>query len=254
MRTLLESGPAMETGEGPEETGGPQRRLLRGYLHKTSNGLCGIKGYASLIAEGGIQEESSVRWAKKIICEVERMEEIFRSVGDLSHTKSSHEATSGIREILEEAVIRSKKRHAKLEIETGFIPVAELLLPAADLGMILDEILANSAESCEPDRARLGVLIRGSVVNRNRVALTIEDNGPGIEKCLLRQVADPFVTTREGHLGIGLTRIETLLDMYGLAWELTSEPGFGTTVTVEVGRFAGWMPERNLMKGNAANG
>ena len=60
------------------------RRLLRGYLHKTSNSLCGIKGYASLIAAPAVDDDPAVVWARKIISEVEKMEQIFRSVGDLT--------------------------------------------------------------------------------------------------------------------------------------------------------------------------
>ena len=254
MRAVLEQKPLLGVVQEKDQSEGPQRRLLRGYLHKTSNGLCGIKGYASLIAETGIQEDSSVRWARKIIIEVERMEAIFRSVGDLSHPRNAHECSSDLVETLENAAQRATLRHPGLEIETGNIPNGDLLLPAADLGMILDEILNNSAESSDPDQDTVRICIGGTVGDLERVILTIEDDGPGIEKNLMRHVADPFVTTRDGHLGIGLTRIETILDMYGLAWDLVSEQGFGTTITLEVGILAGWMPDGNLMKRKAGNG
>ena len=41
-------------------------RLLRGYLHKTSNSLCGIKGYASLIAREGAGDGDQAAWAAKM--------------------------------------------------------------------------------------------------------------------------------------------------------------------------------------------
>ena len=254
MLSVLETKPHSDESRVAEMTEGPQRRLLKGYLHKTSNGLCGIKGYASLIAGAEMRDESSIRWAKKIIHEVERMEEIFRSVGDLNHTKGPREGTIDFRAVLADMLRIIGLRHPELEIETGFIPVGELLLPVADLSMILNEILSNAAQARDPEMETVRVRVSGSVVNRNRVSLTIEDEGVGIDRNLLGQVTDPFVTTRDGHLGIGLTRIDTLLDMYDLDWELTSEPGSGTTVTLEVGRFAGWMPERKLMKRKAGNG
>ncbi len=60
------------------------RKLLNGYLHKTSNSLCGIKGYASLIAEPETSIEQAMQWARKIVNEVERMEAIYHSVGILA--------------------------------------------------------------------------------------------------------------------------------------------------------------------------
>ena len=44
MRAVLESKAMTPDEPGRENKEGPQRRLLRGYLHKTSNGLCWIKG------------------------------------------------------------------------------------------------------------------------------------------------------------------------------------------------------------------
>ena len=67
-----------------------------------------------------------------------------------------------------------------------------------------------------------------------RLALRLRDDGPGIGAELLPQACDPFVTTKDGHLGVGLTRVQTLLEMYGLAWTLSSLPGKGTTATLEV--------------------
>jgi signal transduction histidine kinase len=53
---------------------------------------------------------------------------------------------------------------------------------------------------------------------------------------LLAQAIDPFVTTREGRLGIGLARVDTIMDMHGLGWGLRSVPQQGTTVSLEVAR------------------
>jgi signal transduction histidine kinase len=64
----------------------------------------------------------------------------------------------------------------------------------------------------------------------------IRDDGPGMPRELLTQVVDPFVTTRRGRLGIGLARVDTIMDMHGLGWGLRSVPGLGTTVTLEVAR------------------
>ncbi len=231
---------------------GPQRRLLRGYLHKTSNGLCGIKGYASLITQTEAPDASAARWAQKIIHEVERMENVFRSVGDLSRTRI--EATGGAMILtLDAALERASIAHPELRIETGYVPEAELLLPAADLGLILDELLANSAQAAAECRECVSVRISGIVGLEERVALVLQDDGPGIAPDLLAQAADPFVTTRDGRLGIGLTRIETLLDMYGLTWNLTSHPGRGVVVTLEVGVASSWKQAATTRKRKAGN-
>jgi signal transduction histidine kinase len=214
-------------------------KLLHGYLHKTSNSLCGIKGYASLIVDGESAEGSSGRWARKILNEIERMEDIFRSVGDLNTVVSPFRSGCDLRGVLNQAVRDVGDLHAQARISIPALPEGQLLLPEADLVLVLKEILKNSAESA----SKIEVKISAQVEITGRVALCLQDNGPGMGPQLLKQATDPFVTTRDGHFGVGLTRVETILDMHGLAWSLTSRPGFGTTVTLEVAEALNWNPE-----------
>jgi two-component system CheB/CheR fusion protein len=210
-----------------------QGRLLRGYLHKTSNSLCGIKGYASLIADEEIVHRSPEYWARKIISEVERMEEIFRSVGDLTGTRRIPDLEVSLRAVVHEVALQCQRNFPELDIFFGPIPEGHLLLPAVDLAVLLQEIFKNSAEAARPGQTRIQVVLTGEETPAGRIALKISDDGKGVPDNLIGQVADPFITTKSGHLGIGLSRVETLLDMYHLDWSLTSEPGGGTTVILE---------------------
>jgi two-component system CheB/CheR fusion protein len=230
MKNSSVSVPPIRTGSGRPSV---QGRLLRGYLHKTSNSLCGIKGYASLIADEEIVHRSPEYWARKIIGEVERMEEIFRSVGDLTGTRRIPDLEVSLRAVVHEVALQCQRNFPELEIFFGPIPEGNLLLPAVDLAVLLQEIFKNSAEAARPGQTRIQVVLKGEETPTGRIALKISDDGKGIPENLVDQAADPFITTKAGHLGIGLSRVETLLDMYHLDWSLTSEPGQGTTVILE---------------------
>ncbi len=214
----------------PETT--PQGRLLRGYLHKTSNSLCGIKGYASLIAEEDYLDNPAVKWALKIIREVEKMEDIFRSVGDLTGSTAETYGQQTLSNVLDEVIKQALCEHDNLRIRCGSIPEGCLLLPAADLFLVLKEVLKNSAESVSAKKDTVTVEIDFTLSCEGRISLRLQDDGPGIPAEMSDQVIDPFLTTKNGHLGIGLTRVDTLLDMYGLAWILTSTEQQGTAVTL----------------------
>jgi two-component system sensor histidine kinase HydH len=228
----------------------PQGRLLRGYLHKTSNSLCGIKGYASLIADESMKTRSATYWARKIINEVERMEAIFRSVGDLTGSGQGPDLETDLAHFTAEVIRQCERAFPDLEIYSRSLPSGRLLLPAVDLALVLQEVLKNSAEAAAANGVKGRVEIFGETTPAGRIALTIRDFGPGIPAKLLDQVCDPFVTTKPGHLGIGLARVETLVEMHGLAWALSSNPGQGTTITLETavlkdqGSLASAMDER----------
>jgi len=210
-----------------------QGRLLHGYLHKTSNSLCGIKGYASLIVDGIPLDGCTERWARKIIAEVEQLEAIYRSVQDMAFPAQKQSAGADLDATLRRAVIAAERRHPNLCVRCCAGPPGDLLLPAHDLELALAEILANCAEG-DGDTAAVQVTVRTLTRGDRSLALLLRDDGPGLRPGLINEAADPFVTTKAGHLGIGLARVDTLMDMYGLNWTLRSLPGMGTAIELTV--------------------
>jgi signal transduction histidine kinase len=212
----------------------PDRRLLVGYLHKTSNTLCGIKGYASLIADRENDEGEAGQWARKIIREVERMEDIFRSVGDLTRGRLHPDVGVDLPLFIAETALAFAEHQGGIDLELATIPAAELKLPVVDLALLLKEILNNCAESAGRHTGKVKVEISAITVPEGRVFLVIQDDGQGMEPELAAQASSPFVTTKEDHHGVGLTRVDTLMEMYGLGWSLESSEGQGTRVLLEV--------------------
>jgi len=212
----------------------PDRRLLAGYLHKTSNTLCGIKGYASLIADREMPDGDAGRWARKIIREVERMEEIFRSVGDLTRRRQRPDTGIDFPRYVAETAGALAENLGIMNLVVQDLPQGELRLPAADLALILNELLKNCAESAGADLAKVKVEMMGNTLAGGRIFLEICDNGCGMNPELTEQASAPFITTKDNHHGVGLTRVDTLMEMYGLEWDLDSEEGHGTRVFFEI--------------------
>jgi len=215
-----------------EARDGRQGRLMRGYLHKTSNNLCGIKGYASLIAAGGADRQVA-QWARQILAEVELMERIYRSVQDMAFAQPAVPPGGDLAAVVTAAVNSARTRCRALTVRVLGSSGAPLLLPARDLQLALEELLTNAAEAA-PDGAR--VTISTLAGRRGRLQLQVADDGPGLPPAILAHAADPFVTTKPGRLGIGLARVDTLMDMYALPWSLANRPGGGALVVLEVAR------------------
>jgi signal transduction histidine kinase len=72
----------------------------------------------------------------------------------------------------------------------------------------------------------------------NEVVIAIADNGSGIEARWLSRVSEPFFSTRRTHgaSGLGLTLTQEILRRHGGTLEITSVPGTGTTVTLQLPR------------------
>jgi signal transduction histidine kinase len=64
------------------------------------------------------------------------------------------------------------------------------------------------------------------------VAVEVEDSGPGIPAESREHIFNPFVTTKQSGVGLGLAIVTKLVDLHGGAVRVTSEPGQGACFQV----------------------
>ncbi len=81
---------------------------------------------------------------------------------------------------------------------------------------VVYNLVCNAIEAMEtaPDDARR-LTIRSRLDESGRVAVTLEDQGPGIARENLERMFDMFVTTKPGHFGLGLWVSRSILQAYG---------------------------------------
>jgi signal transduction histidine kinase len=89
----------------------------------------------------------------------------------------------------------------------------------------------DTAASPAPIRHRAGAPVPGS---GDLVEITVADTGVGISAENLAQVFEPYFTTKEVGIGLGLALTKQILDQHGAHIELSSEPGKGTMVRLEL--------------------
>ena len=79
-----------------------------------------------------------------------------------------------------------------------------------------------------------GVLTASVQPSGDRVVMSFEDNGPGIEPDVLASVFDPFFTTKEAGTGLGLSIVRKIVDQHGGEVSIESERGRGARVIVSI--------------------
>jgi signal transduction histidine kinase len=100
------------------------------------------------------------------------------------------------------------------------------------LRRILDNLVRNAVESLT--RGDGSVTLTSARTGDGNIRVTIADTGCGMTDEELSRAFDDFYTTKDGGIGLGLTLVRRLTgDMHGTL-RVASEPGRGTTVTIDL--------------------
>ncbi len=117
---------------------------------------------------------------------------------------------------------------AGVDVHDGDEPTAPLMAIARadELREVLLNVLEN-ARLADATAVALEVVSRG-----NEIAMIVRDNGAGMSADVIPHIFQPHFSTRTSGSGLGLAISRRMLDGWGGAMMVTSEPGVGTTLTL----------------------
>jgi two-component system sensor histidine kinase RegB len=108
--------------------------------------------------------------------------------------------------------------------------VAQVVTPA--LGQVLVNVLRNAAEaSVLGRRRRITIEVERA---GDAAEVRVEDRGPGFSPEILARLGEPFQTTKQGGMGLGLYLSGELARQMGSALRVQTVPGGGARVTLSI--------------------
>jgi signal transduction histidine kinase len=123
----------------------------------------------------------------------------------------------------------------RLQIVVAGAPLVRM--GAAELGQVLVHLITNAAQASagmpgpEPSIVSVGI-----AETELGVEISVVDPGPGIAADQLERIFDPYVTTREGAVGLGLSVVRHLVTQAGGTVWAESQPGRGARFVVRLPR------------------
>ena len=125
---------------------------------------------------------------------------------------------------------------ATLELQLSS-PLADTMADAARLEQVFLILTQNALQAMNANQGRPPkLLIASYATDTDAVAVSVADNGPGIASVDLNQVFEPFITTRAGALGLGLTICRSIVEAHGGYISATNNPDHGATFTISLPR------------------
>ncbi len=216
--------------------------IAAGIAHEVKNPLGGIRGAAEILA-ARTSDAKSRDAAALIVREVERIRSLVDDLMVFNQREALRLGSTNIHRVLDEVLglLAMDPLAAAVKLERSFDPsIPELCADPDRLTQVFLNLGRNALQALDGDGTLL-VETRMALDQRlpsphgastPTVAITVADDGPGIERDVFEQLSTPFFTTRAGGTGLGLAVSRHWVARHGGALRLSSEPGHGTQALV----------------------
>ena len=208
-------------------------QLAASLAHEVKNPLAGISGAIQVIRANLKQTDPHWPVLGEVLRQINRLD---RSVKDLlvfARPKPPQVQRCDVPRTVERVLDLLRKEPEFERIRFEFSLPRNLPTVAADehqLEQLLMNLLLNAAQASSP-----GGLVRLSAAARDAsVQIVVQDRGYGMTAEVLRRAFEPFFTTKARGTGLGLPICRKIVEAHGGKIAVSSTPGQGTEVTVEL--------------------
>ena len=120
-----------------------------------------------------------------------------------------------------------------IQIDRRFHPAPPVLCQPGEIQQVFTNLISNALDAL-PDKGRLILEVRPATQDAaSGVAVTIADNGSGMDKQMLARLFHPFVTTKgEAGTGLGLWVSKGILDKHHATVRVRTRQGQGTVFRI----------------------
>lgn len=131
-----------------------------------------------------------------------------------------------VREAVDLAMVGSEKRSVKLAFEFAD-ELPDVMIDRVQIQQVVMNLVRNSVDALSEVDDR-SLTVRTSGTADDKVQIDVVDTGPGLAKDVADRLFQPFVTTKPGGIGIGLSICKTIVDAHGGKLWTTANPTGGT--------------------------
>jgi two-component system NtrC family sensor kinase len=210
-------------------------QLAAGVAHEVNNPLAYVQSNLAFLEDELVQRGSGEE-VRSMLTEtqdgVARIREITHSLVQFSRRDAHDWEDVDLRDIVRAAALITRKEIRSRAELTLLLPPdpPRVLCRPGEIKQVLVNLLINAAHAIQTS----GTILVTIEANGDRVNVTVEDDGIGIEGDDLDRVFDPFFTTKEvgKGTGLGLSVSYGIVRDHGGEIHVASEPGQGAKFTI----------------------
>lgn len=204
--------------------------LSASIAHEIRNPLASIGGFARRLDRAIPPQASEKRYTQTIMKEVERVEKILNHILTYTHEEPIVLKELDLREVMEESLsmMAEELRSEHLQLFKEFSEhLPKVKGDYYQLKQAFFNLISNAYEAMN-GRGRLTIRIHPFFRNGTpSVRVEVEDTGAGIPPESLHHIFNPFYSTKENRLGLGLPILHRVMAFHQGQIEVHNRPGKG---------------------------
>jgi signal transduction histidine kinase len=212
-------------------------QLSAGLAHEIRNPLGVMKGSAEMLNQK-LRETDALasELAGYISGEVDRLSALVNRFLDFARPLHTEVYPQEVAALVDRALqsVAQRWRGGKVSIEREYqeslplVPLDESLCEQALLNLVQN---AYEAMGSQGGTLRVGVLAAQSN-GRRGVEIRLQDTGPGVPAALREQIFNPFVTTKQAGVGLGLSIVAKIVEEHHGSIRVESAPSGGACFVI----------------------
>lgn len=206
-------------------------QMSSAIAHELNQPLGAILAYAGalqrLTRDGGASREALQQAIDHVARDAARAGQIIRRLRSFVEKRESNRSLENVEALLAETLAlgafgQGAAIHLHMAPDTP-----ELFIDKVQIQQVLVNLIRNAVEATQ-GAAEPVIRVAARADGADHVCVTVEDNGPGLSPEIMDRLFEPFATTKEGGMGMGLNICRTIIEAHGGRIWAEARPGGGT--------------------------
>ena len=218
--------------------------LAAGIAHEIRNPLASISGSMQVLNDSLSKEEAHInrRLIEIVLREVSRLDHLVNDFLQFARPQRIEIEEFELNQLIMDTLYlfqNSQSWSEHLDIDTKIMSPLKIKSDPHQLKQVLWNVFLNASEAM-PKGGLISISAqkekdsKGSSESVESVRIKIEDNGPGLDPKIAKDIFQPFSTTKKNGSGLGLAIVKRLVE--GLGGKVSGEnlAREGTTITIRL--------------------
>ena len=219
--------------------------LASGIAHEIRNPLAGIKAMAQTLEEELEGDETKIEYSQRIVRQVNRLDKLLKSFFSYAKPQRPNPIKCHIPDIVSEVLPLFERRikEKNIQVKEVYSPsLKKIFVDSHQIQQVFFNLIINAIHAMENGgiltiKARLPEETHPIIDRRQRIPklfsniydeITISDTGCGMDQAVLKNMYNPFYTTKPTGTGLGLSIVYQIIREHGGQITVDSEIDKGT--------------------------